>query len=163
CPVGALGSKDFLYKQRVWYLKEHESVCPNCSTGCSVAVDANKDIVYRLRARENPQAQGWFMCDEGRYGYHYVNSKERLLRPMRAVGREGDRQVAAPWRGLLAALRRDLADAASRHGSAFVGVLSPFLTVEEAYLLAKYLKGLSKDVRLALGPVAKVGADDTYP
>src|SRR5262249_17300872 len=137
CPVGALGSKDFLYKQRVWFLKEHESVCAGCATGCSVAVDANKDIVYRLRARANPQAQGWFMCDEGRSGAHYVNSKERLMRPL---GRQGERLVPTPWRDLLPALRRDLADAASRHGSAFVGVLSPFLTVEEAYLLAKYLK-----------------------
>src|SRR5215472_6110743 len=36
CPVGALCSKDFLYKQRVWYLKEHNSVCADCSTGCSI-------------------------------------------------------------------------------------------------------------------------------
>ena len=43
------------------------------------------------------------------------------------------------------------------------GVLSPFLTCEEAYLLAKYLKGLSGEVRLALGPVPVVGEDDTYP
>jgi NADH-quinone oxidoreductase subunit G len=43
------------------------------------------------------------------------------------------------------------------------GVLSPFLTCEEAYLLAKYLKGLSGQVRLVLGPVPVVGADDTYP
>ena len=66
CPVGALCSKDFLYKQRVWFLKEQKSVCPECSTGCSIHVDSNKDIVYRLRPRENPQAQGYFMCDEGR-------------------------------------------------------------------------------------------------
>ena len=51
CPVGALGSKDFLYTQRVWYLKDTDSVCPGCSTGCSIHVDTNKDIVYRLRAR----------------------------------------------------------------------------------------------------------------
>ena len=44
-----------------------------------------------------------------------------------------------------------------------VGVLSPFLTCEEAYLLAKFLKGLSAQVRLALGPVPVVGEDDTYP
>src|SRR5436309_6928302 len=74
CPVGALGSKDFLYKQRVWYLQSKESVCADCSTGCSVYVDQNKNIVYRLRPRENPQAQGYFMCDEGRHGYNYVNA-----------------------------------------------------------------------------------------
>src|SRR6516165_1705934 len=67
CPVGALGSKDFLYKQRVWYLKTTDGVCNRCSTGCSTYVDTNKDIVYRLRSRENPDAQGYFLCDEGRY------------------------------------------------------------------------------------------------
>src|SRR5262249_6524431 len=40
---------------------------------------------------------------------------------------------------------------------------SPWLTCEEAFLLAKFLKGLSKNVRLALGPAAVIGADDTYP
>src|SRR5207248_10407878 len=82
CPVGALGSKDFLYKQRVWFLKEHDSVCAGCSTGCSIEVDSNKDVGYRLRPRENPQAQGWFMCDEGRWGFHYVNATDRLRRPL---------------------------------------------------------------------------------
>src|SRR5438445_6104488 len=81
CPVGALCSKDFLYKQRVWFLKTQKSVCADCSTGCSIFVDQNKDIVYRLRPRENPQAQGSFMCDEGRYGFRYVNSEQRIIRP----------------------------------------------------------------------------------
>src|SRR3954454_4699151 len=74
CPVGALGSKDFLYKQRVWYLKTADQVCSRCSTGCSVYVDTNKDIVYRLRPRPNEEAEarGLFMCDEGRYGYHFA-------------------------------------------------------------------------------------------
>src|SRR5580698_8884824 len=82
CPVGALGSKDFLYKQRVWYLKTDDSVCAGCSTGCSLHVDTNKDVLFRLRPRENAQAQGYFICDEGRFGYHYVNSKERIDRPL---------------------------------------------------------------------------------
>ncbi|MEZ6140990.1 MAG: 2Fe-2S iron-sulfur cluster-binding protein [Zavarzinella sp.] len=55
CPVGALGSKDFLYKQRVWYLKSNDSVCAGCSTGCSIEVDTNKNVVFRLRPRENPR------------------------------------------------------------------------------------------------------------
>ncbi|MFM7152293.1 MAG: 2Fe-2S iron-sulfur cluster-binding protein, partial [Gemmataceae bacterium] len=80
CPVGALCSKDFLYKHRVWNLKTQPSVCADCSTGCSVNVDGNKNIVYRLRPRKNPKAQGHFMCDEGRLGYHYINSKDRFLR-----------------------------------------------------------------------------------
>ncbi|MFN4261375.1 MAG: molybdopterin-dependent oxidoreductase [Gemmataceae bacterium] len=160
CPVGALCSKDFLYKQRVWFLKETKSVCADCSTGCSIFVDQNKDIVYRLRPRENPQAQGYFMCDEGRFGYHYVHSAERFTRPL---ARRGDGSEAVTWEELLPALRRELASAATKDAAAVAGMLSPFLTCEEAYLLAKYLKGLSSEVRLFLGPMPVVGEDDTYP
>lgn len=157
CPVGALCSKDFLYKQRVWYLKSQPSVCADCSTGCSIHVDSNKDIVYRLRPRYNPQAQGHFMCDLGRFGYHYVNSAERLMQPVVRGA------VVHDWADAIANLRDDLIDAVSRDGSTVAAVLSPFLTCEEAFLLAKFFKGLSGEVRLALGPVPVLGEDDTYP
>jgi NADH-quinone oxidoreductase subunit G len=160
CPVGALCSKDFLYKHRVWNLKTVDSVCPNCSTGCSIHLDFNKNIVYRLRPRENPQAQGHFMCDDGRLGYHYINLTRRIRRPLL---RQDGQWKPAEWHELIPALRKELADAAKRDAATVVGVLSPFLTCEEAYLLAKYLKGLSGQVRLALGPVPVVGEDDTYP
>jgi NADH-quinone oxidoreductase subunit G len=160
CPVGALCSKDFLYKHRVWNLKTQDSVCADCSTGCSVHLDGNKNIVYRLRPRYNPQAQGHFMCDEGRLGYHYVNSKERILRPM--ARRDGELRPV-PWGEAVSTIQSALNAAATRDASAVAGVLSPFLTCEEAYLLARYLKGLSGQVRLALGPVPVVGEDDTYP
>jgi NADH-quinone oxidoreductase subunit G len=160
CPVGALCSKDFLYRHRVWNLKTVKSVCADCSTGCSIHLDGNKGIVYRLRPRPNPKAQGYFMCDEGRLGYHYVNSAERFLKPM--MKKEG-KVVAAPWSEVLASLQILLKEAVVQDGGAVVGVISPFLTCEEAYLLSRYLKSLSSQVRLALGPVPVVGEDDTYP
>ena len=52
-------------------------------------------------------------------------------------------------------------DAFTRAGSGTVGVLSPFLTVEEAFLLGTWVKSLGG--RLALGPVPTVGDDDRYP
>jgi len=160
CPVGALGSKDFLYKQRVWYLKESDGVCSRCSTGCSTHVDSNKDIVYRLRARTNPEAQGFFMCDEGRYGYHFANSTERFLRPMAKV--DGALKPAA-WNVITPQLKQAFAKAVTDNAKSVVGVLSPFLTVEEAFLFATYFASLSPDVRLVLGPVPVVGQDDKYP
>ena len=156
CPVGALCSNDFLYKQRVWFLKSQKSVCPDCSTGCSIFVDNNKDIVYRLRPRENPKAQGWFMCDEGRFGYEYVNDPARIELPL--IG-----QAPSSWEAVLPALHAELTGAAKHGGSGVAAVLSPFLTCEEAYLLAKLIKGLSADARLYLGWVPMVGADDVYP
>jgi NADH-quinone oxidoreductase subunit G len=159
CPVGALCSKDFLYTQRVWFLREQKSVCPDCSTGCSVWVDHNKDIVYRLRPRENLQAQGYFMCDDGRFDYPYINARERVRSPQ--MRRDGAAPETA-WEKVLPALRRDL-EAAAKDGGAVAAVLSPFLTCEEAYLLAKLFKGLSEHARLALGFVPVHGEDDAYP
>jgi NADH-quinone oxidoreductase subunit G len=160
CPVGALCSKDFLYKHRVWNLKTVDSVCPDCSTGCSIHLDTNKSIVYRLRPRENPQAQGHFMCDDGRLGYHYINAPDRFSRYQ---VRRGQELAPVPYDELIRELKQELATVAKQDGGAVAAVLSPFLTCEEAYLLAKYFKGLSPQVRLVLGPVPVVGEDDTYP
>jgi NADH-quinone oxidoreductase subunit G len=160
CPVGALGSKDFLYKQRVWYLKTLDGVCNRCSTGCSTYVDTNKDIVYRLRPRYNPKAQGHFMCDDGRYGYHHANSGERFVRP---VAKTDGRFKPLPWSTLTPQLKQEFAAAARHNPGAVAAVLSPFLTVEEAFLLGTYFKSLAAEVRLVLGPVPVIGQDDTYP
>src|SRR5262249_7948988 len=158
CPVGALCSKDFLYKQRVWFLKEEKSVCPDCSTGCSIYLDQNKNVVHRLRPRANPQGQGYFMCDEGRFDYAYINSTERFTEPLT---RDGQSTAPTPWEFLMPAPRRALADAVRAGGAG--AVLSPFLTCEEAFLLAKFFKDQSQDVRLYLGFIPVRGEDDTYP
>jgi len=178
CPVGALSSKDFLYKKRVWWLKHAESVCTGCSTGCSINVDQSEDKVYRLRPRENPLAQGHFMCDEGRFGFKYIHDERRLSRPKMsdtaagATSRKpqvttttgsGDLSFADPWTDVLGVARRKMKEAIKTDARGFVAVLSPFMTVEEAYLLAAFLKGLDKRVRLVLGPVPMVGSDDKYP
>ena len=81
CPVGALCSKDFLYKQRVWWLKSQDSVCNRCSTGCSIHIDQNDNRIYRLRPRENRLAQGSFICDEGRFGWKEIHQGRRLAGP----------------------------------------------------------------------------------
>jgi NADH-quinone oxidoreductase subunit G len=100
------------------------------------------------------------MCDDGRLGYHYVNSVERFTRPQ--ARRDG---ALAPvgWNDAVPQVRGAFKAAADRDAGSVVGVLSPFLTCEEAYLLAKWLKGLAGGVRLALGPVPVAGEDDHYP
>ncbi|CAN5630254.1 hypothetical protein BH11PLA2_BH11PLA2_13110 [soil metagenome] len=160
CPVGALGSKDFLYTQRVWYLKTTDGVCPGCSTGCSTHVDANKDIVYRLRARENQDAQGYFICDEGRYGFHYVTSPERITKPLMKV--DGALKPT-PWSVMQPKLLHAISEATLLSPRRVVVVLSPFLTLEEAFALASAFKKRSDQVRLVLGPVPVTGSDDHYP
>ncbi len=160
CPVGALCSKDFLYKQRVWWLKSKSSVCPNCSTGCSISVDQNNEHVYRLRPRYNPKAQGDFMCDEGRFGFKYVHNPDRLVLP---IARSINGRPANDWNALLPAVQTALREAAQVRPTALAAVLSPWMTCEDAFLLAKYMKSLAPAVRLAMGPVRVVGEDDQYP
>ena len=157
CPVGALGSKDFLYKQRVWYLKTTDGVCAGCSTGCTTHTDANKDIVYRLRPRENEKAEakGYWMCDDGRHGYHHANAGDRFTQPL--IKFDG-RFRPATWTQVAPLLKKELEAAAK-----LTVVLSPFLTVEEAFLFALAFTRNAKPARLVLGPVPVIGEDDRYP
>ncbi len=154
CPVGALGDKDFLYQQRVWFMKRHENVCAGCSTGCSIFVEENQDHVYRLKPRTNPHVNQWWMCDEGRYGYHHVHSDQRLIDARRRSGKE---YVNVDWSQALTDI-----DAELRKRGRLAAVLSPHLTVEEAYLLAKYVRSIDPDALVALGPVPVEGADERF-
>ena len=74
CPVGALTSKDFRFKQRVWFLETFDAICNGCSKGCSIYVDHRKekykdDQIFRFRPRVNKNVNGHFICDEGRLSY----------------------------------------------------------------------------------------------
>jgi NADH-quinone oxidoreductase subunit G len=160
CPVGALCSKDFLYKQRVWWLQSSNSVCPLCSTGCSIAVDESDDRVYRLRPRPNPQAQGHFMCDKGRFGWKYIHSDRRLTMPEQ---RRDGATISRDWDVILPAVQAALAAAGRQQGKSIAAVLSPWMTLEEAFLLVNYLKSLTQNLSLAIGPVRVVGEDDKFP
>ncbi len=80
CPVGALTSKDFRFRQRVWYLKDAQSICTGCSTGCNVKVYFNKEGLFRVKPVFNEKVNGYWMCDEGRDIYKFVNKNARLLK-----------------------------------------------------------------------------------
>ena len=86
CPVGALTSKDFRFRQRVWYLKDSETVCNGCSTGCNVKVYFNKEGFFRVKPIYNEKVNGHWMCDEGRDIYKYVNREHRYLKARKHAG-----------------------------------------------------------------------------
>lgn len=83
CPVGALTSKDFRFRQRVWYLRDEETICTGCSTGCNVKVYFNKEGFFRVKPRHNAQINGYWMCDEGRDIYKFLNLDVRLTKAMK--------------------------------------------------------------------------------
>src|SRR5262245_35712800 len=155
CPVGALGDKDFLYKQRVWFMKSHDNVCANCSTGCSIKVEENQDRVYRLKPRENPHVNQWWMCDEGRYGWKHVHSPKRVTQ-LRHRGKTG--YSSLEWPQFVEEIDQTL----SRAGR-LAAVISPNLTVEEAYLLCTYILEIDSQAVLAVGPIPVEGEDDRFP
>lgn len=82
CPVGAFTSKDFRFKQRVWFLKEQPTTCAGCSTGCQVSIHAKPEVgkFFRLKPRKS-DINGHWMCDKGRKLYSYQNKENRLLFP----------------------------------------------------------------------------------
>ena len=82
CPVGALTSKEFRFKQRVWYLKTAESICTGCSTGCNTFVDYNEEGIWRVRPRFNENVNGYWMCDKGRGLFKDTHRTNRLNRAL---------------------------------------------------------------------------------
>ncbi len=78
CPVGAMTSKDFRFKKRVWHLEPVESICQGCAKGCAIYIDHyqekyESDRAYRFRARRDDKVNGSFICDDGRYSHHQEN------------------------------------------------------------------------------------------
>ncbi|MED5330970.1 MAG: 2Fe-2S iron-sulfur cluster-binding protein, partial [Planctomycetota bacterium] len=77
CPVGALTSKDFRFKQRVWFMDFAETVCPGCSKGCNMTAGAYQGKLLRFVPRRNPEVNRSWMCDDGRLSYDLYNLDER--------------------------------------------------------------------------------------
>lgn len=73
CPVGALTSKDFRFKKRVWFLSSAPSICTGCARGCNITLDFEKTRTYRYRPRVNPEVNQWWICDEGRLSYKLLH------------------------------------------------------------------------------------------
>ncbi|MGH7555472.1 MAG: 2Fe-2S iron-sulfur cluster-binding protein, partial [Longimicrobiales bacterium] len=102
CPVGALLSKNFLHKARVWDLDGSPSVCPSCSQGCNIRIDTRDNLAVRLRPRANPEVNSYWMCDYGRQNYEWLNQTQRLEAPL--MRRDGGPQVAINWQDAVVAL-----------------------------------------------------------
>src|SRR5213593_3184563 len=79
CPVGALTSKDFRFKMRVWFLKETKSICTSCATGCNIVIGSREEKIYRFEPRENDAVNSTWMCDYGRLNYQWINRDDRLV------------------------------------------------------------------------------------
>lgn len=157
CPVGALLDKDFLHRQRVWFLSKHDGICTRCSTGCNISSEENRGQLWRFKPRNNPHVNDFWICDEGRASYKAANDPNLLGA---SYIKKGESHEAVPIDVALNGIGQTL-QGLVRDGGKVAAVISPFLTVEEAYLLATYIKGLDAGNVVALGPVPVVGEDWT--
>jgi NADH-quinone oxidoreductase subunit G len=98
CPTGSLTLKDFRFKKRAWYLKKTATICEGCSKGCNIEVQHEGNTVYRCIPRENLQVNKYWMCDEGRFNYHYTQDETRILEP-RQKSAEGWQTLS--WEGAI--------------------------------------------------------------
>jgi NADH-quinone oxidoreductase subunit G len=81
CPVGALTTKDFRFKIRVWFLEDVEGVCTGCARGCNVYAGVANNRVYRYVPRRNDAVNQTWMCDEGRLTYKRIGADDRIDQP----------------------------------------------------------------------------------
>ena len=141
CPVGALTSKDFRFKMRVWFLKDTKSIDVNCGTGANILISSRENIVHRITPRENDEVNSCWMPDSHRLNFHYLHSDDRLKDP---VIKGGD--VPAKWTRAIAAAAEQLK---GRDPSRTALIASARMTNEELFLakrLADALKISNVDV-----------------
>ncbi|GMU25071.1 MAG: (2Fe-2S)-binding protein [Phycisphaerae bacterium] len=161
CPVGALLDKDFLFRQRVWFLSSQDSICRQCSTGCAIRVDQSKNVIHRLKPRYNPGVNGWWICDEGRFGWKFVHDENRISLPLL---RRGTATETPAWEPIPGIIRHRLSQIVEKHGPASVAVqLSPEMCCEEAWLLADFVRRIAPGATLSLGDVHVVGEEERFP
>jgi NADH-quinone oxidoreductase subunit G len=139
CPVGALTDRDFRFQVRVWYLDTARSVCNGCARGCNVEVHTNRRRphhnqgrrIARIKPRHNPDVNQWWICDEGRYGFRWIDDDSRLLVPAR---RAAGKDVPLGWDEAVTAL----VEALKRYRAEEIGILaSPQMSNEDLFALQR--------------------------
>ena len=175
CPVGALTECDFRLKARVWYLSSAPTVCNGCSQGCNVDMHYVLDRphlndgarVARIKPRFNADVNQWWLCDEGRYGFAWVD--QGRLDNVRGPSANGQNSAKATWEQALDAISTALSGPAqeahegSRNGTGpRVGVIaSAQLTNEELFLIREIFKG-ALGAQVSASVPEKPGSSDDF-
>ena len=83
CPTGVFTDKTLKeHYTRKWDLTSAPSVCHHCSLGCNTIASERYGKLRCITNRYNSEVNGYFLCDRGRYGYEFVNSENRITRPI---------------------------------------------------------------------------------
>jgi len=142
CPVGALTALPYRFKARPWDLRQHVTICPWCSNGCTVRLGVRGTEILRARGTEQRGVNQEYLCVRGRFGYEFVSHGERLSG---ALLREGEALAPAGFDEAVAFAAARLQAIAGAHGPQSIA----FLGGEKLYLEEQYL--FQKLARAVLG------------
>jgi NADH-quinone oxidoreductase subunit G len=140
CPVGAITDTDFRFQTRNWFLSNGSTICPHCSRGCNITLEYNTHFhrfpvarrVFRVKSRFNPDINGYWICDLGRYGYKYLD--ENRMEEIRV--REGKDKLV--WQAVAPLLAEKLNKIRYREQTSKVAlILNTWLSNEELFLVKK--------------------------
>ncbi len=142
CPVGALTSADFRFGARPWELRATASVCSQCPVGCNITYNVRREartngqvVIKRAMPRQNEAVNEIWMCDKGRFAYHFTENPERLTQPL--VRKNGE-LVSAGWDEAL-----DLtAQQFKTNASGLLALLSGRLSNEDLFNIQKLAHGI---------------------
>jgi NADH-quinone oxidoreductase subunit G len=130
CPTGVF--TDATHKHhytRKWDLQFAPSVCVHCGLGCNTSPGERYGTLRRIVNRYNGEINGYFLCDRGRYGYEFVNSKRRIRQPL--LRRDGQLQPVSK----IAAIEHF--GTLLKNNSRIIGIGSPRASLEANYVLRK--------------------------
>jgi len=156
CPVGALTSKDFRFKMRVWFLKETKTIDVSCGTGCNILLGSRENKVHRITPRENEAVNSYWIPDSHRLNYTYLHREDRLKEPV-------VKGEAVRWKDAVTAAAESLNAA----GNASAIIASGRMTNEELFLVKRLAATLGTEL-VDIRPRAQKGdgflvSDDGNP
>jgi len=155
CPVGALTSRDFRFKARVWEMSSTESICIGCARGCNTNMWIRNNEILRLTPRDNEEVNSSWMCDEGRvHSFKFVSSNKRVNGPM--IRKEGD-HVEVGWDEAISKVVSEL-HTYRKHEIAGIG--SAYGTNEDNYIFARFIKEVIGSKNICILPHLKAGTED---
>ena len=142
CPVGALTSKDFRFKMRVWFLKETKTIDVDCGTGTNITLWTREDKVYRITPRQNDAVNSCWMPDSHRLNYKYINAETRIPQPVIRTDAEAPHRPST-WEPALASA----AEAVKRIAPNQLAIIaSGRMTNEELYMVRHLAAQIGTDM-----------------
>ncbi|HEY3884216.1 MAG TPA: 2Fe-2S iron-sulfur cluster-binding protein [Vicinamibacterales bacterium] len=141
CPVGAITTRDYRFKSRPWDNPDVvDTICTFCEKGCNTSAWlrakpewAKGAQLVRVTPRYNPAVNGYWMCDIGRFDYHWIEGDDRLHKPLLRDAHGGE--TAVDWREALA----KIADRVQANGGpgALRFLISAHASLEELFLIGR--------------------------